>query len=1254
MLQIALKLYVLFHLYVIGITADSNAQLPVKITQHPQSQVAEQGAQVIFRCEYETRTSFNSISTSSEASRLNFNDNIKITWLFNQRELNNDHPKNYRVQHNQLTVSSYKPRINSGEYRCLINNTLFSPPFVILSEPAELSLAYIEDFPATSESNMLSLSKGNVAIISCRLPASNPPAVPVFYHDSTEITNFGDFSRYRLFPSGNLQINNVNTEDNGSYRCSAKNSVTKEVKVNSVKTVLKISESFGTTLPTIAYVPTDTNRVKIGVNLTLECVANGAPVPLISWEKFGGILPPTRSQQVFGNLVLTNVQPEDKGTYVCRAETGPGQATFKTAMLDVFAAPSVIDEKPVVLSAAEGQQVKLVCPINARPRADITWFYQGRQILNDNVYTLQVVGDKSVLTMREFQASQSTGIFQCFAKNEYGSAQADLLVIPQDASSEQPQKVPQSGADSKRPMIMMGPQNTTIYEGQTVVLLCITNQVQGTQINWLIDDQIVEPTLMRRYEINQRLGNLRIVSVQKSDAGIYKCIASNEHGMATAEAYVIVANNGEELKAKAVAEPIIRKPLLSTPLASRPSIKQIGADKILLNWQLIDSITGLVIDSPQTLKSVAYFKVEYKTTRHTKKSRQSKAEGQPPVNVWLTIDEQIEPKKREYILTDLSKFETYRFRITTFYLNGDLTNSHGSLKFRLQKTWLEQATTPTMAIQPVDFHLSQVQVQLTQVWAIASSSLGLRWQLNTKLSPARKNLTSELDGFYIYYRKIDEQFSTVNADGQVSIDTQAIPDLPIVNYTRIKVPTTSSLIDSYMIENLVEASVYEIKMSCYNLIGDLCAFSKPLYGITLKTKILAGDMDTQLASEPTSVVVESAQASSNEILFAALGTILAILSLVLIVFVIMCVIRHQQHKRLLIQLQNTSQKMTSSSCPTLIYEDSLRQNCQQQRHHKVNMFNSQNSSQDSNSTNSQSMSTTTSSMITPPQTECTPSHVLLMNGTTVQAPPPIPQVPPPTSGCYTDTMNKMNINLNPLLSANQENFYHTLSNNNHNNVPSLPNQMTIDDQNPYSDYNTVTMNLRAQLLLKQQQQQQQQQFFINTLRAMNMKNHQQSYMETATNPKSPSMTHSMRRNTSISSSKKSKKSTSRTRDRSNDPARQNQIDENFVQPQPMPSNYYLMPSQANQMMSLEATLAAQNQMLFNQSALNQPGIYLLNSYLPTDPLMFNNMFSNQQSGQMTAEQVAAAGEMNKSTVDTNANGNNSMTIEEQEKEPLNQ
>jgi hypothetical protein len=184
------------------------------------------------------------------------------------------------------------------------------------------------------------MSEGNVAIVTCKLPNSNPSAMPIFYLNdsplSLDSSSSGGVVRYRIFPSGNLQIANVRPSDSGSYRCSARNPVTGEMKNGTHRTILRVYEPYGTRSPEIIYVPTDTNRVRVGANLTLECVANGAPVPLVSWEKFGGILPERRSQQVFGNLILTNVQPEDKGTYVCRAENGPGQATFKTALIDVF------------------------------------------------------------------------------------------------------------------------------------------------------------------------------------------------------------------------------------------------------------------------------------------------------------------------------------------------------------------------------------------------------------------------------------------------------------------------------------------------------------------------------------------------------------------------------------------------------------------------------------------------------------------------------------------------------------------------------------------------------------------------------------------------------------------------------------------------------------------------------------------------------------------------------------------------------
>ena len=130
---------------------DTNQQeqavLPLRITKQPQSQIAIPGSKVVFKCDYESSQSLGYDSSS-----------IRIRWLFNlkpilvkseQRDdtdlslngLNYVINNQYSVDKNKLVIVSYDPQVHSGQYRCLVNNTLFSPPLVVLSEPANLSLA---------------------------------------------------------------------------------------------------------------------------------------------------------------------------------------------------------------------------------------------------------------------------------------------------------------------------------------------------------------------------------------------------------------------------------------------------------------------------------------------------------------------------------------------------------------------------------------------------------------------------------------------------------------------------------------------------------------------------------------------------------------------------------------------------------------------------------------------------------------------------------------------------------------------------------------------------------------------------------------------------------------------------------------------------------------------------------------------------------------------------------------------------------
>ncbi|XP_052779123.1 probable oxidoreductase PXDNL [Mya arenaria] len=57
-------------------------------------------------------------------------------------------------------------------------------------------------------------------------------------------------------------------------------------------------------------------------NVILECSAIGNPQPVITLEKYGGILLSGRYRQIHGNLYLDNMTVEDEGTYMCKANNG--------------------------------------------------------------------------------------------------------------------------------------------------------------------------------------------------------------------------------------------------------------------------------------------------------------------------------------------------------------------------------------------------------------------------------------------------------------------------------------------------------------------------------------------------------------------------------------------------------------------------------------------------------------------------------------------------------------------------------------------------------------------------------------------------------------------------------------------------------------------------------------------------------------------------------------------------------------------
>ena len=112
-----------------------------------------------------------------------------------------------------------------------------------------------------------------------------------------------------------------------------------------------------------------------GSYVELRCDATGSPNPSVGWMKEGGELPLQHRVQ---NVVLTiyNVQPEDRGRYICSATSSAGSDRDYT-VLDVRTGPVIqpdggeqgIDSQVVNV----GDRVSMECIVTGTPLPTVTW-----------------------------------------------------------------------------------------------------------------------------------------------------------------------------------------------------------------------------------------------------------------------------------------------------------------------------------------------------------------------------------------------------------------------------------------------------------------------------------------------------------------------------------------------------------------------------------------------------------------------------------------------------------------------------------------------------------------------------------------------------------------------------------------------------------------------------------------------------------------------------------------------------------------
>ncbi|XP_043598614.1 neogenin isoform X4 [Bombus pyrosoma] len=302
----------------------------------------------------------------------------------------------------------------TGSYQCLAS---VDDVGAIVSRTATIKIASFPGFEREPQDTMV--YPGQIAYLSCTLLTSSSSLTIQWLKDEHPLL-LDD--RMTILPSGALEIDDVNIQDIGSYRCNV-NSYGQSILSNKAQLGMLTSDIDQESTPPV-FIAKPLQQMTIEEStVTLECAANGYPKPSILWLKDGVAIDLASFQSRYSrvaasSLVISNVQEIDDGSYQCRAENEV--ETLDAAADLIVQVPPRFIRKPEDKVASENQDLEFECEIYGKPEPKITWLKNGERITLSaywqivNGYNLRINGLLAI----------DAGIFQCIGTNSAGSVQA--------------------------------------------------------------------------------------------------------------------------------------------------------------------------------------------------------------------------------------------------------------------------------------------------------------------------------------------------------------------------------------------------------------------------------------------------------------------------------------------------------------------------------------------------------------------------------------------------------------------------------------------------------------------------------------------------------------------------------------------------------------------------------------------------------------------------------------------------------------
>ncbi|XP_022807335.1 hemicentin-2-like [Stylophora pistillata] len=360
-------------------------------------------------------------------------------------------------------------RNQAGEYKCEASNDCGNA-----IETAIINVQYEPDnVQLTSSARNNTACKGEVISFNCSADA-NPAVTYQLFENETAILQTN---------SAGMWSKTLEKEGVFVYKCVANNSLGSAYSMNVAVTV---------DVPSSIIQITQHQSVTEGDNVTLICNVSGVPPPMVSW------VTPNGERVSNYKLEVKNVSRGQAGEYKCEASNECGNAADVTR-IDVRFKP----ENVLVMSSAmnntacKGKAISFNCSADAHPAVTSYQLFENEIAIFNTSAT--GMWSKSLENEGEF-------VYKCVANNSLGSEYSMSVTVTVNVPSS----------------IIQITQRQNITEGENVILVCNVSGVPPPTVYWM------KPNGERVSKYK-----LEVKNISRSEAGEYKCEASNECGNAT-------------------------------------------------------------------------------------------------------------------------------------------------------------------------------------------------------------------------------------------------------------------------------------------------------------------------------------------------------------------------------------------------------------------------------------------------------------------------------------------------------------------------------------------------------------------------------------------------------------------------------------------------------------------------------------------------------------------------------------------------